>query len=194
MKKSCYLCENSIEVKYKLNREDNSSILFCIASPPLSGATLTKYTFCKRFIHSSGGWYKIAYGKARLAKYYLYPICGQTDLWKNYELAPCALYCKTKKQKKINRYEEILTKIKEKKEHEKAVILDKEEQRRNLRKALKKEAERKRKIKNKKKAERKRKLAKAKYQKEYKKRKKEEQERLKAKADDYNRFEIIDIR
>lgn len=97
MKKSCCICEKSVEVKYTVEIEgysrktkDKRCAVFCIAGPP---------SFFYRGAMDLKLGYVIA-GGARLKKYEDYPLVASHFS----EVAPCFQLCETKNNKKLENY------------------------------------------------------------------------------------------
>ena len=191
MKKSCHICEKSIEVKYIRNQYGNlkkHSVLFCISGPPI---------FKNRKNEANFGGGMIVKGKVNLNKYSHYPIVS----FDFSEVAPCFQYCKTEKKETIKNYEK---KIEEQKEIEKKKQIEEKKVREEEEKVREKIKEYKEKVKREKEKQKKmRKEVKRKrnYQKAYRARKKEElklkkDEKVKILAEELkldSRFDILDL-
>ena len=180
MKKSCYICKHSEEVRYtwKTNYGHGSysyhkkNKLFCIATPPIEN---------KIEVDS----WKVTTGLNKLQRYSKYPEVST--------VACCSLYCKTENKKKIKKYEKILEEEERAKNKEKLKKqnIQKENKKIKIKKKLELEA-----IKTKKQEEKKEKLKKKKRlesQKRYRAKKKAEKIEQQKKAEEYNRFDILDI-
>ncbi len=179
MKKSCYLCRYSEEVKYnwKTNYGCGSysyykeNTLFCISAPPNS-----KNKF---------SWDHVTKGLNKLRKYCKYPEVST--------VACCSLYCETESKKKIKRYEEILEEEKRVKDKEKLKKqnIQKEKEKARIKKRL--ELEKIKAKKDKKKKEKLRKKKRLESQKRYRLKKKNKKIEQLKKTEEYNRFDILDI-
>ncbi len=183
MKKSCYLCEHSVEVKYtvKLCYQYASDIvdktlLYCIYGPPGRDVPTLQ-------------WGDMIKGEAKLEKYCRYPEVSK--------LAPCSLHKKTTNKKKIKSYEEVLKKEQQQKEEEKQKKQQSADMRKEVLRAKKIETERYRTARKKEKKEKLRKKKQREYQKQYRAKKREKEVYTLAseieELEDYTRFDILGI-
>ncbi len=191
MKKTCYLCEHSVRVKWTRKYYDErykEEELFCIVNPPCIGNG-TQYE-----------WKNITTGNSTLRKYRRYPIVS--------DVAPCSLYEKTDKKKKIKDYEAKLVEDKKEEKQEKQEKQDQKKVEKEYRDAKKSrlvkvfQAEKKRRAaakerqeilkaaKEKKKKETEKVKARKEYQKQYRAKKKAEEEK---KKNSYDRFDIMEV-
>ena len=175
MKKICYLCEHSVEVKYII-RNRKEECLFCIAAPPSASR--------KPVIIS---WADITAGYKTIKRYARYPEVGVSDV------APCDLYVLTKKEKKIEKYkarvEEEKQEKAEEKIHDEQIRKEQIEEMFEKKKILAEQKEQR----EKKRQEKRRKKKRKEYQKQYRARKKTEEAVRKIKNDSLTRFDILDL-
>lgn len=191
MNKTCYICKHSVRViwvrKFYEERYKEEE-LFCVVAPPCIGAG-TQYE-----------WKNIITGSSILRRYRRYPAVS--------EVAPCSLYTKTDKKKKIKDYEVKLEEDKKEQEKEKQKKLDekkrekeyRDDKKERLLKAVfewkkQKKAEKAKKVKAKEKREKAKKekariAARKEYQKQYSAKKRAEE---KAKKNSYDRFDIMEV-
>lgn len=178
MKKSCWNCELSEEVKYKeegsLKARIKKSALFCIFAPPNHKCT------------DDFSWTSIIAGESKLRKYCRYPCVSET--------ASCYQYQKVTTKRKIKRYEEKKADDAENKRmveaKDKAWRLQEQEKRKKNREREEKE----RQGRNQERAERLRIKKRRASQKEYRKRKKAEKKEREAETLMLDsRFEILDL-
>lgn len=182
MRKTCGICQHSVEVNYAVKSKwDNHKFeyteLFCIAAPPFASLNKTS-------------WGDVVKGRSTLDRYEKYPIVSES--------APCSLYTLSPNKKKIDAYkagkekrEQEVVKAKEKKK----LLWEgtKEEKRKKkiavAKMAAKKRREREETLKSK--------LRKIQQQKKYRDKKKNEKEETaetaKTKANEFDRFELIDL-
>lgn len=181
MRKTCGICQHSVEVNYTIkgkwgNHKTEYTELFCIAAPPSVSSNKTS-------------WGDVVKGCSTLCRYKKYPVVSES--------APCSLYTLSSNKKKIDAYKA----GKEKKKQEVAAGKEKkkllwegtkEEKRKKkivlARIAVEKREEREKALKSKL-----RKIQQKKYRDEKKNEKEEAVKIAKTKANEFDRFEIIDL-
>lgn len=182
--KACEICKHSVRIEYKYKfysweTAKKQHALFCIAAPP-SSTTNVQFSLKKESVRAG-------YDKLQLYKRYL-EVSG---------VAPCSLFEKVTQKRKITEYEKRAAKEKkEAAEKKKKMAEEKKEEAAAKKKRIKEQKKVMAEVKekrNKEKTERAKKKKKLKQQKAYRARKKAEKAAAKAKANEFNRFEVMEI-